>query len=835
MCTICAQLHPVQPDCALDVSLATVVEGADAAGSTATGYSMSVGDGFSGTLSTEADRDWVAVTLTAGSVYEISLIGGTLVDPYLRVYDSSGNLVDFNDDNSGLDSGLTLTAGYTGTFYLSAGAFPDITYDNTGTYVMSINEAPVETTDAPADMSTPYTLNPGATFYGTLSSNGDRDWVAVNVVAGESYRVDLVGDSLNDPYLRVYDASGNLVDVNDDIASNNRDSALRFTATVTGTYYVSAGAYNDSGTGTYEVSVASVTTPTTGSLDTLADFLTDGYWQSNGGAGRAFDTSSSNVITVNLTGLTAEGQQLARWALEAWEMVANVQFSEVTTGGMITFDDNNSGAYSTSNVTNGVITSSHVNVSTAWISTYGTTLDSYSFQTYIHEVGHALGLGHQGAYNGAATYGLDETYANDSWQLSIMSYFSQNDNTTTSASYAALLTTMMADVIAIQNLYGAPAASSATSGNTVWGANSTLGNYLGQGFNDALNGSSSSTYGGNPVALTIYDRDGTDTLNLTPSVTDDRISLWHSTFSDVGGLTGNVGIARGTVIENALAGSGNDTIIGNWVGNFIAGNDGNDTVWANNGNDTVFGGNGNDLIGGGSENDQLWGGAGMDTIYGDAGNDQIGGAAGSDALWGASGNDSLYGDSGNDTLGGGGNDDEIWAGSDDDLLFGDGGNDTLGGGIGNDTAWGGEGNDVFYGFDGNDQLSGDAGNDTLWGGNGMDTLLGGADTDLLYGSVGNDSLNGQWGNDTLSGGSGADVFVYGLFYDNDEISDFSVGEGDRLQLDDALWGGGLTAAQVVSTYGTVHSWGTVFNFGGSYLTVLGANDAGTLAGQIDIF
>ncbi len=47
------------------------------------------------------------------------------------------------------------------------------------------------------------------------------------------------------------------------------------------------------------------------------------------------------MLTVNLAGLDAPGKALARAALDAWESVVNLRFREVTTGGEITFTDNN--------------------------------------------------------------------------------------------------------------------------------------------------------------------------------------------------------------------------------------------------------------------------------------------------------------------------------------------------------------------------------------------------------------------------------------------------------------------------------------------------------------
>src|SRR5690606_16425877 len=121
---------------------------------------------------------------------------------------------------------------------------------------------------------------------------------------------------------------------------------------------------------------------------------------------------------------------------------------------------------------------------------------------------------------------------------------------------------MMVDIVAIQNLYGAPGAASATAGATIWGGRwTTLPGYLGDFFSQVAVGSvDPALYGGDPVTFTIYDRDGVDIVDLSASTTNDRVDLNDGAFSDVYGLIGNIGIARGTVIENLNTGSGHDTV-----------------------------------------------------------------------------------------------------------------------------------------------------------------------------------------------------------------------------------------------------------------------------------
>ncbi|CUH51532.1 M10 family metallopeptidase [Shimia marina] len=727
-----------------------------------------------------------------------------------------------------------------------------------------------EGNDAAAGVGTNYTISVGDTFNGTLDRAGDRDWVAIELTADTWYEIGLSGaatssGTLSDPYLRLYDSSGNLIGENDD-GGQGYESLLGFSASYTGTYYIAAGSYRDGGQGTYEISVE---TAVPGTVDELADFLTEGFW----GSERHWNTSSDNIISVNITGLTAAGQQLARWAFEAWEMVANLDFQETSGAADITFDDEDSGAYAQSTVGGGFITSSSVNVGTGWLSSYGTTLGSYSFQTYVHEIGHAIGLGHQGGYNGSATYGVDETFSNDSWQMSIMSYFSQSENTTVDASYARLLTAMMADIVAAQNLYGA---STSTDGNTVWGSGANLGNYLDDAF-AALDGSGdTSIYNGGPVALTIVDSGGNDLLNLRPYNTDSRIDLTPGTFSDINGLTGNLGIARGTVIERLTTGNGNDTITGNWAGNVVNAGGGNDSidggggwdkVWAGDGNDTVLGGEGNDTLGGMNGDDRLWGGNGGDRLYGGADNDTLGGGAGEDRLFGGTGHDTLRGNGDSDFLRGGTGNDALFGDDGNDTLLGDDGQDTLIGGNGADSlqagGWadvleGGAGADTLLGDAGSDTLRGDAGNDSLSGGSYHDMLNGGADNDVLHGDGGNDTLFGGAGNDTLYGGSGndrlffgagndvgdgglgADTFVFGANVGSDNtINNFTVSEGDRLSLDDALWLSGhgtLSAAEVLSTFGSTVGGDLVLTFdGGQSITLSGLGTTAGLESALDLF
>ncbi len=527
--------------------------------------------------------------------------------------------------------------------------------------------------------------------------------------------------------------------------------------------------------------------------DQIADYLTDGYWEWEGGSRRAFDVAPGGTLTADITGLTAAGQQLARWALEAWTNVTGINFRFVESDGNITFDDAEEGAFAYTTWLDNQIISTHVNVSADWLDDYGSTIDSYSFSTYIHETGHALGLGHAGpynsfvdygvdnghagSYNSFADYGVDNIFPGDSWQATVMSYFDQDENTYINASYAYPVTPMIADIIAIQNLYGVP--TDINAGDTVYGYESNVGGYLGPLFAQATEDFSLDW----PVTLTIYDTSGIDTLDGRTDTADQRIDLRPEGISDVYGSVGNVVIARDTWIENVIAGSGNDRIIGNALANRLAGGAGNDELWGGGGDDVLEGGFNDDVLEGGAGADQLDGGTGTDTVSyagsdrgvivylsegtgkrGDAGGDVI---VNFENVLGSVHRDVLGGDDGANRLSGGGGNDRLLGGAGDDMLEGGAGADRLFGGAGVDTvSYAGSDEAVIVALGEGTGEGGDAEGDVITNienviGSEYDDFLTGDDSaNRLSGGDGDDWLNGGAGADRLNGGAGVDTVSY---------------------------------------------------------------------------
>ncbi len=526
------------------------------------------------TIDSSGDSDWFRITLAAGQTYTFTvfLVPGGLRDSTLTLRDANGTQIAFNDDanvNANLlYSEINFTATTGGEFFLDVRAFGTAT----GAYILHSSAPLADAAAGNASTTARLTVGAAATT-AAIEANGDRDWYAVTLVAGQAYEIitSATGGANDvDTTLTLRNAAGGVIAFNDDSAGTY--SRVRFVAETSGTYFVDVGGFVDSDTGGYRVAISEAAPLTEFTNDQIADQLLNGYWGGPSEA-RRWNVSQGGSLTVNLTALTSDGAFLARQALRLWEDVLGITFNEVSGTAQITFDDNEEGAFAATSRSGSFISSVRVNVGTEWIAQFGTGLNSYSFQTYVHEIGHALGLGHGGNYNNNASYVSDALYLNDSWATTIMSYFDQSENTFFAGrgfSRVFAISPMQGDIVALQQSYGA--ATTTRTGDTIYGFGNNSGREI-FGISDAVRNSSS-----NLLAFTIIDHGGNDTLNYSIFTTDQRIDLNPETFSNVGGSIGNMSIARGTVIENAVGGTGDDTLIGNDVANVLTGWTGNDTI-----------------------------------------------------------------------------------------------------------------------------------------------------------------------------------------------------------------------------------------------------------------
>jgi Ca2+-binding RTX toxin-like protein len=102
-------------------------------------------------------------------------------------------------------------------------------------------------------------------------------------------------------------------------------------------------------------------------------------------------------------------------------------------------------------------------------------------------------------------------------------------------------------------------------------------------------------------------------------------------------------------------------------------------------------------------------------------------------------------------------------------------------------------NDTIAGLDGDDSISGLGGNDSINGGDGSDTIDGG---------TGDDTIRGGDDTDILIGGSGADVFQI-EDSDGDDITNFSLSDGDTIQLLFSNYPGGTGTLSSLQTSATI--------------------------------
>jgi hypothetical protein len=473
-----------------------------------------------------------------------------------------------------------------------------------------------ETTDAAGSTATTYTMTAGQSYLGTFTAN-DIDFYRVNLTFGQTYTFVLTGVGVNnvpDTLLTLYGSNGIAPVASNDDGLPGLNSRITYTATTSGTFYLGAQGYNASNVGTYGISMSSGTRADLDINFAAGIIDADLAWNATPGtsavvtysfraSAASYAAGGSNIAT--FTPLTAAQIAVYEELLALWSSVANITFQRVNPGGYSNDATMVIGNYT--DATDGAGAFAYFPGATAaadqagdvWlnlnaISTTSLPRGSYSYMAIMHEIGHALGLSHPGLYNAAPgvsiTYAQDAQFIQDTGMYSVMSYFFDGSDTGANFLGEYASTPQVVDIRAIQNIYGVN--TTTRNGDTVYG----VGTNAGASFDFVANT--------RPV-VTIWDGGGNDTINVSNATATQTIDLREGFFSSLYGLTSNLSIALGAVIENAVGGSGNDTIIGNESANLLYGMNGNDVIVAGGGNDIITGGAGNDGIDGGGGTDAV--------------------------------------------------------------------------------------------------------------------------------------------------------------------------------------------------------------------------------------
>ncbi|MEK6686712.1 MAG: M10 family metallopeptidase [Pseudomonadota bacterium] len=297
------------------------------------------------------------------------------------------------------------------------------------------------------------------------------------------------------------------------------------------------------------------------------------FWSTQSGPGYGSPFGDGEPWNSAFTPLTSADQINFEKALQQWANVANLNFTKVTETSNEVGDIRAAYTKDPDDLTLAwsYLPSSSVKSGDVWINTLGLlnfqdwNPGNISFETILHEIGHALGLKHP-------FFDPDDPAAAtlpahlDSTTHTVMSYTYSNPGGDEGNEFSFHPTTpMVLDIAAIQYLYGINHQYHAGNNTYTFGDSSTYHETIWD-----AGGSDTFHYAGKNSALIDLNPTGASYIGQPVYVQANGVNL--------GLPIPNVWIADGATIENAIAGPGNDFLIGNNSSNTLDGDSGIDTV-----------------------------------------------------------------------------------------------------------------------------------------------------------------------------------------------------------------------------------------------------------------
>jgi len=256
----------------------TITEAIDS-GVSSTGETEGV---LTGSIDPTSDVDLYQFQLDEGVGVTLNIDSATLdfdLDSYLRLFDSQGNELAFDDDDdqnviiedTTSDSLINFVAETSGKYYVGVSSEGNTNYDaiagsnnfnavsglSAGNYELTIETAPVVADEDPdntiseaVETKVNITDKPSTTISDAIDTQADIDLYQFQLAPGDTVTLDIdaaILDSSLDSVLQLFDESGNVITNNDDgivdDETSSVDSAIEFTAATGGNYYVGVSSF----------------------------------------------------------------------------------------------------------------------------------------------------------------------------------------------------------------------------------------------------------------------------------------------------------------------------------------------------------------------------------------------------------------------------------------------------------------------------------------------------------------------------------------------------------------------------------------------------------------